>query len=81
MREKYVEESYPRWFIFGEYADGVHVDVASAGQDVVTHVTRAEAERLITDRNRTIDQLCKVALAFAAAAPEKFTECWYGGKS
>lgn len=34
MREKYVEERFPRYFVFGEHADG-RVDVASADKDTL----------------------------------------------
>ena len=78
MREKYVEESFPRYMIFGEYPDGDYVDVASSGGDVVTHVKRSEAFKLIDDRNAIVDRLVKIAIAFDESAPEAFDAAWYG---
>lgn len=40
------------WFVFGEYPDGVHVDVSDGERDVLVMVPRAEAERAIAEHNR-----------------------------
>ena len=79
MREKYVEESYPRWFVFGEYKDG-YVDVSDPVQDIAVHVSRHDAERMIAERNKAINALCLLALAFSEAAPKQFAQIWYDGK-
>lgn len=78
MREKYIEESFPRYRIFGEYPDGARVDVATINGNIVTHVTREDARRLIADRDAVVDRLVKIALAFDKAAPEAFSAAWYG---
>ena len=75
MRDKYVEESYHRWFIFGE-REGM-VDVCSDGPDVISGIPREDAERLIADRNRVIDALCAMARAFDEADHEAFKRFWY----
>ena len=79
MREKYVEEAYPRWFIFGEYKDG-YVDVTDPVQDIAVHVSRKDAERMIAERDKAVNALCWLALKFSEAAPKQFTQVWYDGK-
>lgn len=76
MREKYVEESFPRYFIFGEHRDGM-VDIASTKNDTVATVTREHAINLINDREAVVDRLVKIALRFAEVAPEEFSKSWY----
>ena len=77
MREKYVEERFPRYMIFGEHKDGC-VDVATPNGDVVTHVSREDAQRIIQERDEVIDMLVTLALAFDDAATDTFTKLWYG---
>ena len=79
MREKYVEERFPQYMIFGEYEDGF-VDVASVNDDIVTHVSREDAQRLIQERSNILDMLVTLALAFDEAAPDTFSQIWYGGR-
>ncbi len=49
-------ERLKRYFVFGKHPDGL-VDVSDGDRDVVTHVTRSEAERLIADRDEVLDLL------------------------
>ena len=77
MREKYIEESFPRYFIFGEYDDGIHVDVASIDGDIVSKITREDARRLISERDKILDKLIKTALKFAETNDKEFTKFWY----
>ncbi len=52
VREKYIEETWPRWHVFGEDRDGVHVDVWDLHNDrcVAPRVTREVADKLIAVR-------------------------------
>jgi hypothetical protein len=54
------ESTFPRWFVFGETADGLRCDVSDGERDVVTLVTKAEAEALIADRNFILDVLIEI---------------------
>lgn len=49
------EYKYGYWIIFGEHKDG-HVDVQSepTGATIVTHVSRPEAELLVTQHNTMV---------------------------
>lgn len=77
MREKYIEELYPRYFEFGTYSDG-RVEVASAHNDMVATVSKEHAANLIADRDAVVQKLCDTAIAFSKAAPEEFNKFWYG---
>ena len=77
MREKYIEEVFPRYFEFGKHADG-RVDIATCKNDTVATVSREHATNLIADRDALVQKLCDMALAFDKAAPEVFTQFWYG---
>ena len=57
MREKYVEDEFPRWFVFGVHPETGYVDVSDRDTDVVTHVSPEEAEKLIKERDRVIDTI------------------------
>lgn len=77
MRDKYVEHDFPRYFIFGEHADG-RVDIATISQDAIATVSRDDADTLIAQRDEVVKKLCDMASAFDAAAPEAFQKFWYG---
>lgn len=57
MKEKYVLEKFPRWFIFGEDDATDRVDVSNGGEDVISGITRAQADKLIAEHNRVVDAL------------------------
>jgi len=77
LREKYIEERFPRYMVFGEYPDGC-VDVATVNGDVAVHVSRGDSQRLIHQRDEVLDMLITLAIAFDEAAPDAFTKLWYG---
>jgi hypothetical protein len=79
MREKYIEEQFPSYMVFGEHRDG-YVDVASSQGDIVTHILKKEAEQLIYERRVLLNKLIKVSLAFAEINHEEFTKIWYDNK-
>jgi len=76
MREKYVEERFPRYFIFGQSADGKLVDVATTEGDVLTSVSVENAKSVIESHNKVIQFMCDLADAFDKAAPEAFKDFW-----
>lgn len=60
MKEKYITEKFPRWFIFGEgglTGEKDLVDVSSEKRDIATGMKRAEANAMIEEHNRAIDAL------------------------
>jgi hypothetical protein len=57
VKEKYVVEKFPRWFIFGENIVFDTVDVSNGGGDVITGVDRKAALRLIEEHNKVVDAL------------------------
>ena len=77
MKEKFVEERYPRYFEFGQSNDG-RVDVSSTLIDPVATVCQEQAQVLIEDRDKVINMLVALAKALDEVAPEKFKAIWYG---
>lgn len=47
------------WFVFGEHPDGT-VDVADSEGDVLTGVSRADAERLMAARDAFVAAVCEI---------------------
>jgi len=79
MREKYVEERFPRYFQFGEHPDG-RVDLATSDDMTVCTVTKDEAAKLQRHRDAVIDMLSKMAVRFSEISPEEFAKVWYDHK-
>lgn len=77
MKDKYVEHYFPRYFVFGEHADG-RVDIATAHDSTVATVSAKDAAKLIAHRDEIVEKLCNMARAFEDAAPEAFSRFWYG---
>lgn len=77
MREKYIEERFPRYFRFGESPDGLRVDLATSEDSTVCSVTKEEADKLQQHRDAVLDMLCVLALRFAEVSPEEFDKIWY----
>lgn len=71
MKEKYVEERWPRWFSFGEA-------VANVRDLYVIQPTQEQADELIAEHNKLHDEFTAMALAWAESDPEAFTAWWYG---
>ncbi len=78
MKQKYIEESFPRWFVFGEGPRGV--DVSDGSRDVAAGVSAEAAKALIEDRNRILDCLIALAQALNDENPDLFGVVWYGAE-
>jgi hypothetical protein len=75
MREKYVDERYPRWLTFNM------PQVTSSQADWVVRTPTVEDAQLLTAEHHVVhDALVRCALAFAEAAPEAFSDFWYGSE-
>lgn len=73
MKPKYVDERFPPWLVFPPAL------VTSSRDDWVVRLSSLEdAERLVTEHHVVHDMLTECAMAFAEAAPEAFTDFWYG---
>jgi hypothetical protein len=82
MREKYVDEQYGWWFVFGESKDTCDITSADLHTgDVGLHIPKDQAVTLIKEHNRVQRQLSACAIAFDKADHEAFVEFWYGGKT
>ena len=76
MKSKYVEEVFPRYFVFGEHLDG-RVDIATEFDPTVATVSREHAAILIAQRDAVVQKLCDMAKAFNKADNEAFKRFWY----
>jgi hypothetical protein len=77
MREKYIEERFPRYFEFGTHQDGRLVDIASSLNDTVATVAPKHAINLIKDRDAVLNMLVKLALKLDEIDTEAFKKIWY----
>lgn len=59
MKEKYVEERFPRWFEFGVHSDG-RVDLADSDGDVITGVSPETATKLLQAREQYVDAMIEI---------------------
>ena len=75
MREKYVEERFQRYRIFGEHPSG-KVDIASGDDLTICTVSREEAEKLISQRDDSLNMLVELALKLSDIAPDEFDKIW-----
>lgn len=69
IREKYVEEHFPRWMKWGGWINpGDNGDVNDGQQDIVTSVTPEVADKLIKARDEFVDKL----IAIFTEHPDQF---------
>lgn len=80
MKDKYIEEEFPEYFVWGKRVDG-RVDIATTSDDTVATVSQEHAEKLIQHRNDLVRRLCDMAQAFDKSSPEEFKRFWYGSCS
>lgn len=77
IRTKYVEERFPRYFIFGTSAAG-KVDVSSTKIDpVATVASEAAAEVLTRYRDAAVDMIIRLAQILSEVDPQAFNDVWY----
>ena len=73
MRHKYIDEAFPTWFIFGECKDG-KVDLSDGDDDIVTHIPREEAEKLIKLRDNLQEALYALLPGYSKVICKRFDE-------
>lgn len=78
MREEYILQDYPLYFVFGENIDGSAVDVADRNNPSIATLPHEQAKSIIEAHNRVVEKLVETAIAFSNASPDKFNEFWYG---
>lgn len=77
MREKYVEERWPRLMQMWPTTDG-RLNVCTVDDRVDIVLSHKEAQQLTEHWNKLQDALTRCALAFAEADDTAFTAFWYG---
>lgn len=76
MREKYVDERWP-YTISHQREDG-QVQVYTVDDRFDLTLSQPDAEKLMKAYDKMQAALVRCALAFSEAAPEQFTDFWYG---
>jgi len=79
MKEKYVEERFPRWIALGYYGSSETPDenITDCNDSFNCRVSPEVVNELIDRHNNVLLFLARMAAAFDKANPEKFKEFWY----
>jgi hypothetical protein len=80
MKEQYIENTFPRYFIHGVYDDGIHVDVHDRDKLIAHHIPKERADKLCEERDKAVSMIIKLAKRLDEVSPEDFNEVWYGIK-
>jgi hypothetical protein len=75
MKDKYIEERFPRYFIFGHSEN--KVCLADSDGDVLLGLKESDANRLINDRDKLLDFMIAMAHRFNKCNPDEFEKFWY----
>lgn len=67
MREKYVEEAFKRWFIFGHHGVPGTVDLSDGDGDVFESISPEAAKELSQARDRFVDELIVIFTKYSDA--------------
>lgn len=78
MKEKYVNEAYPEWMVFGTYPNG-DVNLTDANSTFDARMPQADADAVLKQHQLMYRAFVRMANAFEAASPEAFRQFWYGG--
>lgn len=76
--EKYIEERFQRYFVFGENKKNGTVNVTSKDEHVDVSVSKKEADLLVKNRDAVLDMLIKVCYKLNEVDQEAFQTIWYG---
>lgn len=76
MREKYVDERWP--YTISYQRDDGHVQVCTVDDRFDVTLSQPDAEKLMRAYDKMQAALVRCALAFSEAAPEQFSDFWYG---
>ena len=57
MKDKYIDEVFHPWFIFGKRTDGSGVDISNGNEDVLEGVSEEHAKIIIEERDKLLAAL------------------------
>lgn len=80
MIDKWIEQKFPRFFVFGEFPNEDRVDVASCQRDPIATVTREQAEALIKEHNGLLDLTIEIARALETVDKEALDKILLGSR-
>jgi hypothetical protein len=78
VKEKYINEAYPEWMVFGTYPDG-NVNLTDANSSFDAEMSQADADALLKEHQKLYRAFVRMASAFEGAAPDAFRQFWYEG--
>ena len=78
MKEKYINEAYPEWMVFGAYPNG-NVNVTDANSAFDAEMSQADADAILKQHQKLYRAFVQMANAFETASPEAFRQFWYCG--
>lgn len=81
MKDKYIDEAYGFWFLFGGPTQPLDLDevslASSDGFDWQGRGLAKDVKPLIEEHSKVQRRLVETAQAFCAANPEAFRAFWY----
>lgn len=81
MKHQYIEQRFPKYFVFGEYPETGNVDISDGTVDVAVNVTKETAAKIIAERDKIVSFITAMANAFDAADAKAFDDFWYSENS
>jgi hypothetical protein len=78
VKEKYINEAYPEWMVFGTYPDG-NVNLTDPNGTFDAQMSSADADAVLKQHQHLYRAFVRMAAAFEAASPEAFKQFWYEG--
>ncbi len=75
MKNKDIEERFPRFFRFGKSFNG-GAQIATPKDGSFMSVPEHQADNVIAERDRVIDMLVEMSIAFSVASPLMFDAIW-----
>lgn len=77
MKEKYIEERFPRWMILGEHSDG-RVFVTDPYGSFDAPMEKSAAEDMLNIYERLYSAFVLVCQDYDKKHPDDFRNFWYG---
>jgi hypothetical protein len=78
MKEKYINEAYPEWMVFGAYPNG-DVNLTDANSTFDAQMSQSAADAIMKQHQVLYRAFVRMASAFEDASPEAFRRFWYEG--
>lgn len=78
MGEKYIDERFPDWMVFGHYPPSTDVNVTNVNSAVDIRLSPEQAELLVQELAKQKAMLVLLAQELDRIDPNAFNKIWYG---